>query len=142
MPPETPSAQELTRRLLAREAAGREPPDDAATAAGLACERTYRELARWLGPAGCRALFVRALSRSRSEHPALAEIRVGDRSEPALDGVAQSIQLHGASAVALGLEALLVALLELLGRLIGDDMAARLVGESVLHHSRDDESVE
>jgi hypothetical protein len=140
--PESLSALELTRRLLAREAAGREPPDDAAAAARLACERIYRDLGRWLGPAGCRALFTRALSQARAEHPELGEIRVRDQSEPALDGVAESIERHGASTVARGLEALLVALLVLLGRLIGDDMAARLVGQSALHHSRDDESLE
>lgn len=142
MGPETPTARQLTRRLIAREAAESDSPDVAVAAAHAAGERLFRELARWLGATGCHALFTRALAHARSTHPALAEVSVEHRSAPTLEGVAESVRAHGAAAVAAGLESLLVALLELLGRLIGDDMAARLVEPSAPIHSRHDESLE
>jgi hypothetical protein len=69
---------------------------------------------------------VRALAEARSEHPLLAGISI-HASDPALDGLPDSIQTHGAAATAAALESLLVTLLGLLGRLIGDDMVATLV---------------
>lgn len=139
---ETPTARQLTRRIIAGEAPEDDSPDVAVAAAHTAGERLYRELARWLGATGCHALLTRALADARVEHPALAEIRVEHRSAPTLEGVADSVRAHGAAAVAAGLESLLVTLLELLGRLIGDDMAARLVEASAANHSRHDESLE
>ena len=131
-------AGELTRRLVARVAAESDAPD-AAAVVHVVCERVYQELARWIGANGCQALFTRALAQAQVAHPVLGQIRIGGRSGPALDGVTESIRSHGESAVATGLEALLVALLELLGRLIGDGMAGRLVEQSVPGRSRDDE---
>lgn len=142
MGPETPTVRQLTRRLIAREAAESDSPDVAVAAAQATGERLYRELARWLGATGCHALFTRALAHARAEHPALAEVSVEHGSAPTLEGVAESVRAHGAAAVAAGLESLLVALLELLGRLIGDDMAARLVEPSAPNPSRHDESLE
>ena len=135
---ETPTAWELTQRLVAREATTGAAPGDAAAVALAACERAHHELARWLGPAGCHALFARALVQARATHGALAGIRVRERSEPALDGVAESIAAQGGAAVARGLEALLTAVLELLGRLVGPGMAARLVGPDATDQPRND----
>ncbi len=92
-----------------------------------ACQRVYRDLSRWVGSDGTRALFARALAEARAEHPPLAGISVGARSEPGLEGISESIQGHGDKATAAALEALLVTLLGLLGRLIGDDMVLTLV---------------
>lgn len=139
MSAETLRVRELTRRLVAREAAQGDAPDIAA-AAYAACERAYRALSRWLGANGSHALFTRALAQTQAEHLLLRDIRVRTRSESGLEGVTESIQVHGAAAVAAGLESLLVALLELLGRLLGEDMAARLVEQSVPNHTRDGES--
>lgn len=130
MPPETPKARELTRRLVARSGAPTGAPDSAALALHKTFERTYRELTRSIGPAGSRALLTRAVAHSRAEHPLLNDIRVGVQSEPALDGVLAVVQTRGAPAVAAALEAVLETLLDLLGRLIGDDMVARLVEQS------------
>ncbi|MDQ3699209.1 MAG: hypothetical protein M3373_14485 [Gemmatimonadota bacterium] len=140
MSPATPGARELTRRLVAREAAQGDAPDIAAGAVHAACERAYQALSRWLGANGALALFTRALAQAQAGHPLLRNIRLRTRSEFGLEGVTESIQVHGAAAVAAGLESLLVALLELLGRLVGDDMAARLVEQSVPSYAQDDES--
>lgn len=140
MPSEALNARELTRRLVAR-APRSDGPNRAALAAQVACERTYRDLTRWLGPSGSHALLTRALAQAQAEHPFLKEIHIGRRSEPGLDGVTGIVQAHGATAVAAGLEAVLEKLLGLLGRLIGDDMAGQLVEQSRTNEKQDDKDV-
>ena len=127
MAPETPTVRQLTRRLLDRAGRTDDAADAGATAALDACERVNRELCRWVGTNGCSALLARALTDARAGHPVLEEIRIADRSGPALEGVPECVRKHGAAATAAGLEMLLVTLLALLGRLIGDDMVMRLV---------------
>jgi hypothetical protein len=61
----------------------------------------------------------------------LAQIQLHARSEPYIDGVAETIMAHGEPATAEALESLLVRLVELLGRLIGDDMAMKLIEQSL-----------
>lgn len=141
MSTDAPSARELTRHLVARAAAQNDVPESAALAAQAACERTYRALARTIGPTGSRALLTRALAQAEAEHPLLKEIRIGRQSEPGLDGVPAIVQAHGAPAVVAGLEAVLETLLSLLGRLIGVDMVARLVEQSAPIETHDDEDV-
>lgn len=132
---ETPSTRQLTHRLLARTAAQGDAPDVAATAA---LERAYGDLTRWFGVAGCQALFTRALLRTRVDHPVLAEVRLGGRSEPGIAGMNDMVRAHGAPAAGAALESLLVALLDLLGRLIGTDMAARLLEQAIPNAEDDD----
>jgi hypothetical protein len=139
MSPRTREVQELTRRLVAREATQRDAPDAAAAAVQAACERAHQTLSRWLGANGSYALFTRALAQVQVDHPLLRDIRLRSHSEAGLEGVTESIRVHGVAAVAAGLESLLVGLIELLGRLVGDDMAARLIEQSVPNQTRDDE---
>jgi hypothetical protein len=134
-----PAARKTARRLInARrsEGAGR---DSAARAAAAACDHLYRELSRWVGPDGCHALFTRALAEARIEHPGLQEIQLRARSEPYVDGVAETIMARGDPATADALESVVVRLIELLGRLIGDDMATKLI-ERTLASSENDGS--
>ena len=84
-------------------------------------------MSRWLGAAGCAALFSRALADTRTDHTALADVRLGEDPQQVLEGVSQAVQRSGAVAVAAGLEALLIHLLELLGRLVGSDIVVRLL---------------
>ncbi|HMH25668.1 MAG TPA: hypothetical protein VK542_03680, partial [Gemmatimonadaceae bacterium] len=48
-------------------------------------------------------------------------------SEPYIEGIADSIMAHGDPETAEALESMLVRLVEVLGRLIGDDMAGKLI---------------
>ena len=48
-----------------------------------------------------------------------------------MDGIPETIMAHGDAATAEALESMLVHLVALLGRLIGDDMAAKLIGRSM-----------
>ena len=134
-------ARELTRRLVARARPKGDGPDAAALAVQTACERAYRDMARWLGATGAHALLRRALAHEQADYPFLAEIRIGHRSDPVLDGVSGVVQVHGAPAVAAGLEAVLATLVGLLGRLIGDDMAAQLVEPSTTNETQVDGDV-
>ena len=103
----------------------------AARAAATACDHLYQALSRWVGPDGCHALFTRGLAEARAEYPALAQIQLRARSQPYIDGVPETIMAHGDAATAEALESMLVHLVELLGRLIGDDMATKLIERSV-----------
>lgn len=139
--PEPPDARELTRRLLARgSATSSTTPADVAAANLAAVEGVYLALSRWLGATGCRALFTRALTQTRLPHPPLLAIRLGAApSEPLVDGLAAAVQAHGGAAMAAGLEAWLEALIELLTRLVGEDLAARLVDHGDPTHALDDQ---
>jgi hypothetical protein len=126
MSAETPSMRDLTQRLIARESTA-DDALDGATSTHLAAERAYRSLSRWLGPAGCHALFTRALIQARTSNAVLGEVKLDARSHTVLNGVKDATRAYGSAAVAVALESLLVELLDLLGRLIGADMVSKLV---------------
>ena len=125
----TPS--QLARRLISSRRSEQSGGDTPARVAAASCDHLYRELSRWVGPDGCHALFTRALSEARAENSALDKIQLRARSDPYVDGVAETIVAHGDPATAEGLESMLVRLVELLGRLIGDDMAMVLLERSL-----------
>lgn len=95
-------------------------------------------LSRWVGVDGSTALFARAIAEAKLEHPALSNVRYSRHSSVCLDGLAESAQIHGSRAAAEGVTAVLTALIELLGRLIGEDLAIRLVEQSVPAVARPD----
>lgn len=65
------------------------------------------------------------------ESATLDQIQLRPRAEPYLEGVAENSAAHGDAATAEALESVLVHLIELLGRLIGDEMAAKLIERSI-----------
>jgi hypothetical protein len=131
-------ARQIVRRLVDSRRHERTGADTAARAAVSACEHLYRELSTWVGPDGCHALFTRALAQAQAEHPALGQIQLRARSEPYIDGVAATIMAYGDAATAEAFESVLAHLVELLGRLIGDDMAMKLIERSLLASKRGD----
>jgi hypothetical protein len=126
--PSSASVQ-IARRLLAREAPPGRKAEPKAIGAALerTCVRVSANLRDAMGDDGWAALFARALARTERDHPALQSIRRVDNGGIQLDGVVASIETHGAGPVTAGIEALLAALIDVLGRLIGEDMAIRLV---------------
>ena len=131
-PPRTqPPARQIAHRLISSRWSERPGGDTAARAAAAACDHLYRELSRWVGSDGCHALFTRALAQARNEYPALGQIQLRARSEPYIDGVAETIMAHGDAATTEALESMLARLVELLGRLIGDDMGMKLIERSL-----------
>jgi hypothetical protein len=126
-----PPARQIARRLINSHRSERAGGDTAARGAAAACDHLYRELSRWVGRDGCHALFTRALAEARTEYPALGQIQLRARSELYIDVVAETIMAHGDAATAEALESMLVRLVALLGRLIGDDMAMKLIERSL-----------
>ena len=97
-----------------------------------ACLRTAEYMRDLLGEDGSNALLVRALARTEAGHPALKSIRRLNEGRIHLDSVAAGVEAHGVTAVTSAIEALLAALIEILGRLIGDEMAIRLIDQDAL----------
>ena len=123
-------ARDLARRLLGREADAAGAPDALAASATRACERLLENLSRWVGIDGADALFSRALIHAQARHPALGAVRFDPRAEVCLEGIAESARTHGTAAAAQGVAGILTAVIELLGRLVGDDLAMQLVEQS------------
>lgn len=127
----TPTSLATARRLLARDAPPQlEGGDDAPTVGAAlerACQRVFANLRESLGDDGCNALLTRALTSTKATYPALHDIlRLGDNSVH-LNGVVASVETHGAAEATMAVAALLAALIDILDRLIGDDMTIRLI---------------
>lgn len=127
MPPDTPTALDLTRRLIEREPVPAGAADPALAAAHGACERVYMELTRWVGSGGCDALFQRALRDARSHHAGLAAVRINPDGESHIEGIAEAMRTGDAGPTAAALEEMLRTLIELLSRFIGEDMVVNLL---------------
>ena len=80
-----------------------------------------------MGDAGCGALFARALARTEGAHPVLKDLHGRADEGIRLDRIAAAADAHGIETVTAALEALIGALVDILTRLIGDDMAIRLL---------------
>lgn len=135
----SPTSLQIARRLLDREAA---PGSEGNSAkAGLALQRTVVRVSETLrdslGEDGRNALLVRALARTEADHPALKKI-VRLNKGIHLDGVAASVEAHGVPAVTAAIEALLASLIDVLARLIGEDMAIRLIDQDAPRSRRSD----
>ena len=134
MAPNSPAARELAERLLA--SGGQSPlaeGEDSGPLAGAARAGRHlaAELSRWFGPYGYHALLTRALAQVRAEHPALRAVQVGPPAAPYLDGLADAAQAHGPQATLAGVAAVLATLIDLLGRLIGADLAMTFIGYTI-----------
>lgn len=138
MSPGLPSARQLARRLIDRGRAEGAESQDPARPAAAAFDRLYQDLARWVGLDGCHALFTRSLAQARAEHPLLGTIQLRARSTPYIAGVEETVEQHGAQETAEALESMLVILIELLGRLIGDGMAKNLIERGFAESAADD----
>ena len=138
----TEGRQALSRRLIAAAALQPHGMENDAFAVQVACERAYHLLSRSIGVTGFNAMLTRALAQAEPAHPLLKDLRVSPKSEPVLHEIADLVAVHGAPAVAAALTAALDEVFALLGRLIGDDMVARLVDRGTTHTKRDAEDAQ
>lgn len=115
--------------MLAHEAAlaNENEPETMVTALQQTCLRVFTNIRDALGQGGASALLGRALARNGSSHPVLYAIVRLDEGGVSVDGLAASVEGNGVSAVTAAIEVLLATLVEFLGRLIGEDMAVRLM---------------
>jgi hypothetical protein len=119
---------EIARRILRRDQSTlRDGTSDVDVALQRSFLRFADALRESLGEVGSAALFARALARTEVAHPALKDLRrLGDHGIR-LDDIAASVEGHGIEDVAAGIEALIVAVVDVLTRLIGEDMTIRLL---------------
>ena len=133
MTPRSAAATEVARRLWARAAGDSSAPEDVAAAADRMCAQLRVGLGRWVGAMGYRALLDRALVLARAEHPALGSLSCHGGDDPVTTA---DVRSQGAAEVAAGMVALVAALVELLGRIIGEEMAVRLVEQTGIERAR------
>ena len=134
MAPISPAARSAAIRLLARGRAAAEAQQASRDSLGVA-EMVGRQLAstlsRWFGPYGYHALLTRALADALVTHPELASVRVQTPADPTLVGLAESANAHGIEATMEGMTTVFATIVELLGRLIGEDLALNLMEQAV-----------
>jgi hypothetical protein len=122
------SSVRFARRLLAHGASenGQSP-----SAVGAALQRTVSRLSEALrdsiGDDGCQALLVRALAQAEKDHPLLNSVLRNEQDVIHFNGVAASVEKHGAAQVASAVEALVAVIVDVLARLIGEDMAIQII---------------
>ncbi len=126
MPARTDAAADAARRLWSRTTEGVRSPEESTAAAAQLCRVLSVSLGRWIGVEGYRALLGRALDIARVEHPVLDGVACRE------DGARLTTPAFAAAPaeVAAGMEVLLAAMIDLLGRIIGDALAVRLIERS------------
>lgn len=120
-------ATEAARQFWAHDGLEAAAPRDMAAVAEQGCARLRAVLTRWIGSEGYRALVDRALAQTRAEHPAIEGLQLEGED---VEGFAVAIGVHSAAEVREGILALVARLIDLLSRLIGEDMATRLVEQA------------
>ena len=140
MPSKSPHMREVALRLLTRSGSTGHGEGilDSASGAEQAFRLLAIELSRWFGFYGYHALLTRALTEARREHPVLSTIQVRSATEPWFEPFPVSDGTHGDGAAIEGWVALLTGVLDLLGRLIGEDLAVKLVSQAMTKRAPDD----
>lgn len=130
----SPAARLVADRLLSRGRAAVEAEggsrDPLAVAEGVG-RQLASTLSRWFGPYGYHALLTRALAEASRSHPSLEAVRVPGPADPTLVGLADAAATHGMDETMQGVITILATVVELLGRLIGDDLAMDLMDQAM-----------
>jgi hypothetical protein len=127
MTPRSAPATDAARGLWARVAGETNAPEEVAAAAERMCTQLRTELGRWIGTDGYRTLLDRAFGLTRAEHPVLVGLSCLGGDEPV---TTTAVRSFGAAQVADAMVALVAALIELLGHIIGEEMAVHLVEQT------------
>lgn len=127
------TATTVARRLWARATPDDTPPEALAAAVDRICSHLRTGLGRWIGAEGYHSLLDQALGRVRQTHMVLRGFGCMGDEQPA---ILAAIQKHGADAVLAAMVDLVAMLVELLGQIIGEEMAVRLVEQAGLPSSR------
>jgi len=122
--------QDLTRRILAVEAARATAIDTQVDVAVRVCEKLQVPLSKFTGSAGFWSLLSRAVVLAKAEVPALRTVQVRpDGSLAGFEEIKQdsNAREHDAGVLEQGRVALVVHLLGLLATFIGESLTQRLV---------------
>lgn len=148
-PPSGPQPFSATSRLVASRLVAPELGGEAGSSAAQASEaaaagerlvaRVTGGLGRSFGPYGALALVSRALTRAHDANPVLSKVTVsvvtasalpGSLPPASIAGLSASGGAYDASEITEGVTSWLAHLVELLGGLIGDELAATLLEQS------------
>lgn len=121
----TPNASDIAARLVAEVRNESNATVSANVADALSA--VSDNLCRYLGTTGCHALMSRALRDASRQHPSLADLAITADPPISVSGIPGSVSEHGDFETASGLQHLLEAVIELLGRLIGEQLALTLL---------------
>jgi hypothetical protein len=135
----TTAATRLARQLISRELHGETSDDATVLAAERICVLVTGGLSRWFGQYGSHALVTRALASVQGRHPVLRRVTVTEAHQ--VSGLADTVSAHGADATIEGIIAMVAALADLIGRLIGDDLAMLLLEQSTTVPATEQSSV-
>lgn len=135
----TKAAADAARRIWVRGGGGATSAEEVGAATQRVCDELRAGLSRWVGAEGYRALLDRALVLSITEHPVLSNISCHDGDALA---AAVAARAHGTTQLAAGVVALVATLTELLGRIIGEEMAVQLVDRTGTSSPRTGSSTE
>jgi hypothetical protein len=120
------SARDTARQLWHTIAGDARTPEAVAAGADRLWNGLSIRLGRWIGASGYQALLNRALGIARAEHACLHDLSCGG-GEGAM--VAMTARTHGAGEVAESMVTVATALIDLLGRIVAEDMAIHLVNQ-------------
>jgi hypothetical protein len=120
-------AREAGQRLWTQVSNDARTPEERATLAEEAFARLERALVRWIGADGYRVLLERALENAKATSPSLANVRV-DRGT--VIGIAASVRENDVLVAGDIMVTLLAQLLGLLSRVVGEEVALRLVEQA------------
>ena len=118
----------MARHLWERAVGDSNTPEDVAGAATRMCTELRVGLTRWVGAMGYRALIDQALLLARAEHPALGSLSCHGGDEPVISA---ALRAHGAAEMTAGIVVLVATLIDLLSRIVGEEMAVELVNQAV-----------
>jgi hypothetical protein len=121
------TATEVARGLWVRDAVDVGAPEEVTAEAERICAQLQTGLARWVGSAGYRTLLHRAVELARPEHPALGKLLCNGSDG---EEIAAAVRAHGAAEVTAGIVALVATVIDLLGRIVGEEMAVELVKQT------------
>ena len=121
-----PFARDTARELWHTVAGDARTPDAVAAGADRLWSGLSVRLGRWIGATGYHALLNRALGVARSEHACLHDLSCGGEEASM---VAMTARTHGAGEVADSMVTVATVLIDLLGRIVGEDMAIHLVNQ-------------
>jgi hypothetical protein len=92
-----------------------------------------RALARWFGAQGCHALVVRAMERTSIAHPAVEAIQIAASARESEAVIAPdafaALGSLPTEAVMSACASIISEIVTLLGQLVGEDLALRLVDD-------------
>jgi hypothetical protein len=97
--------------------------------ASRACEQLVRHLSRLLGGTGSRVLLKRSMHLTSASFPWLARVELQGDAESLWAGLRASMEGESPAAATAAFVCLLTRFVELLARLIGDALTARVLHE-------------